>query len=55
MKSYNNYNLNKNERNNNSTPKWNIYKNTSQKFYTPPVYQNITYEFIIQKQLICNI
>ena len=43
IQSYNNYNLNKNNQYN-LTHEWNIHKNETQKFYTPPVYGNISYE-----------
>jgi hypothetical protein len=43
IQSYNNYNLNKNNRYN-LTHEWNIHKNETQKFYTPPAYGNISYE-----------
>ena len=42
-KFYKHYNLNKNKQYN-LTHEYNINKNTTQKFYTPPVYGNISYE-----------
>ena len=43
IQSHYNHNLNKNKQIN-LTYEWNIHKNTTQKFYTPPVYGNVSYE-----------
>jgi len=43
IQSYKNFNLDKSEQNN-LTHEWNLHKNKTKKFYTPPTYGNISYE-----------